>query len=347
MIKPQKLKSGDTVATVSTSWGGPSVFPHRYQAGIDQLETEFGVHVIAMPNALRDAAWLARHPKARADDLMQAFADPSIRGIIATIGGEDSIRLLPYLDLKVIRNNPKIFLGYSDSTVSHMACYKAGLGSFYGPSIMSGFAENGGMFSYMVDSIKQTLFSSKPIGEIKHNLSGWTAEVLDWGKPANQLCNRKRTISSGWKYLQGKGKHQGHLLGGCIEVLDWLRGTEYWPCLDQWQKAILFIETSEDAPPPAMVRYTLRAMAAIGILKRLTGILFGRPGGGIDQDKFVEYDQAILQVVRDEEGLSDLPVVTNMDFGHTDPMFILPYGLQAEIDCNKQRINILENAVTE
>ena len=124
------------------------------------------------------------------------------------------------------------------------------------------------------------------------------------------------------------------MLGGCIEVFDWLRGTELWPSLETWQDAILFLETSEDAPPPVNVKYMLRAFAALGILKRLSGLLFGRPGGGVPLEQFEEYDQVILKVVRDEEGLDDLPIITNMDFGHTDPMFVLPYGVQAEIDCN-------------
>src|SRR5688572_25192737 len=99
MIKPRKLNPGDKIATVSLSWGGPSVFPHRYQIGVQQLKDEFRLQVMEMPNTLRDADWLAKNPRARADDLMQAFADPSIKGIFATIGGDDSIRLLPFIDL--------------------------------------------------------------------------------------------------------------------------------------------------------------------------------------------------------------------------------------------------------
>jgi muramoyltetrapeptide carboxypeptidase LdcA involved in peptidoglycan recycling len=72
----------------------------------------------------------------------------------------------------------------------------------------------------------------------------------------------------------------------------------------------------------------------MGILKELSGILFGRPGGRIHPDQFDEYDQAILQVVRDEEGLLEIPIIPHMDFGHTDPMIVLPYGIQAEIDCD-------------
>ena len=96
---------------------------------------------------LRDPNWISRNPQARADDLMQAFADPSIKAIISMIGGDDSLRILPYIDLDVIRSNPKIFMGYSDTNVTHFACWKAGLSSFYGPSFMAGFAENGGLCS--------------------------------------------------------------------------------------------------------------------------------------------------------------------------------------------------------
>ena len=309
------------------------------------MKDEFDLQVVEMPNTLKDANWLARNPKARADDLMQAFADPSIKGIFATIGGEDSIRLLPFIDLDIIKDNPKVFLGYSDTTISHLVCYKAGLVSFYGPSIMAEFAENGGMFPYMVNSLRQTIFSSEVIGEIKLATDGWTVERLDWADPSNQQIKRKLNPSTGWKFLQGTGIHRGHLAGGCIEVFDWTRGTEIFP--EDWQDAILFLETSEEAPPPDMVARTLRVFAAMGILPQLSGILFGRPGGKVPLEKFEEYDQAIQQVVLQEEGLSDLPIITNMDFGHTSPIFVLPYGVQAEIDCENKRFSILENAVTD
>ena len=83
----------------------------------------------------------------------------------------------------------------------------------------------------------------------------------------------------------------------------------------------------------------------MGILSQLSGILFGRPYD--NGDKFDEYDRAILQIIRDEEGLTDLPIITRMDFGHTSPMFVVPYGVQAEIDCDHQRFSITENAVVE
>lgn len=347
MIKPRKLQPGDTVAAITLSWGGPGTYPHRYEAGKQQLQDEFRLRVIETPNALRDADWLYDNPKARADDLMSAFADPSIKAVISTIGGDDSIGILPYLDLEVIRSNPKIFMGYSDTTITHMACFKAGLVSFYGPAMMAGFAENVEMFPYMVDSVHRSLFSSMPIGEIKPHIGGWTAEILDWANPDNQARKRTLAPSTGWKFIQGEGVWQGHLLGGCLEILDFLRGTEFWPESTAWENAILFLETSEDAPPPNALKYALRSYASMGILRKLSGILFGRPGGDISPERFKEYDEIFHQVITQEEGLSELPVIAHMDFGHTDPMFVLPYGIKAKIDCDTREFAILENAVID
>jgi muramoyltetrapeptide carboxypeptidase LdcA involved in peptidoglycan recycling len=348
MIKPQKLQPGDKVATVSLSWGGPGAFPARYEAGKRQLEAEFGVTVVEAPHALSDPQWVYRNPQARADDLMWAFADSSIKAIFSTIGGDESIRILPYLDLEVIRANPKILMGYSDTTITHFACYRAGLGTFYGPALMLGFAENGGMFPYLVESVRKTLFSSAPIGEIQPNMDGWVVKPLEWAVPENQAIRRTLNPSTGWHFLQGKGTRRGPLLGGCFEVFDWLRGTDFFPPQANWQGAILFLETSEDAPSAELVRSGLRCLAAMDVLQNLSGILFGRPGGAnLPVDQFAEYDRVLLQVVAEEQGLLDLPIVTHMDFGHTDPIFVLPYGVQAEIDCNSQKFSILENAVVD
>ena len=87
MIKPQVLKPGDRIAAVSLSWGGPGAIPNRYEAGKRQFEEEFGVELIATPNALRHPDWISANPAARAEDLMSAFLDPEIKGIVSTIGG--------------------------------------------------------------------------------------------------------------------------------------------------------------------------------------------------------------------------------------------------------------------
>ena len=346
-MKPQMLRPGSRIAAISLSWGGPGTMPYRYEIGKQQFEAAFGVTVIETEHALRDADWLARNPKARADDLMAAFADKTIDGIISTIGGEDSIRTLPYLDLDLIRNNPKVFMGFSDTTISHAACFKAGIVSFYGPSFMAGFAENGGMFPYMVDAVRRTLFSPEPIGVVEPNRAGWTVEHLPWENPENQSIRRKLNPCTDWKFHQNEGVVEGQLFGGCVEVLDWLRGTDYFPTAADLQGAVLFLETSEEAPPPSFLTRFVRCLAAMGILEGLSSILLGRPGGGVDPATFDEYDDALCKTVREEYGLNDMPIVTNMDFGHTDPMLVIPIGMKMRINSTKQEIAIDEAAVTE
>ena len=162
--------------------------------------------VVPMPHALADPGLVRRRPDLRAADLMAAFADPSIAGIVATIGGEDAIRVLPHLDLDVIAAHPKPLLGFSDTTVVHLACLAAGVRSYYGPSVMSGFAENGGAPPYLVDSVRRTLFAGEPIGLVEPNPAGWTTERLDWGDPANQSIRRRLQPPEGRRALGGSGR---------------------------------------------------------------------------------------------------------------------------------------------
>lgn len=133
MIKPERLKRGDKVAVVSLSRGmlGEDKFIHKYYLAKQRLENEYGLEVVAMPNALKGIDYLYRHPEARAQDLMDAFRDPSIKAVFNAIGGDDTIRLLPYIDFEVLRNNPKIFTGFSDSTTNHFMMHKAGLVSYH------------------------------------------------------------------------------------------------------------------------------------------------------------------------------------------------------------------------
>ncbi|MFA6280826.1 MAG: S66 peptidase family protein [Bdellovibrionales bacterium] len=345
LIKPTKLQAGDKVAAITLSWGGAATFPDRYALGKKRLEENFGVQVVLTRHALREAAWIAANPKARADDLMEAFADPQVKAIFSIIGGEDSIRLLPYVDLNVIARHPKIFMGMSDTTVTHFMCLKAGLSSFYGPSILADMDENVEAFPYMLDSVRRTLFTSEPLGEIAPS-DEWTGEMLPWQVPENAKIKRKRHKPLGYQVLQGSGVVRGPLIGGCIEVLDWLRGTAVWPVPQQWEGAILFLETSEENPTLNQFTRMVRCFAAMGILNCVNGILLGRPMVDPDPALMTQYDVALQKVVRDECGLADLPIMTQLDFGHSAPQMVLPYGAEAEIDCERKAFSILESGVS-
>ena len=168
MIKPERLKRGDKVAVVSLSWGGlgDKEIIHKYYLAKERLKNIFGLELIPTPNALKGTEFIYNHPELRAKDWMDAFRDPSIKAIFSAIGGDDTIRLLPFIDYDVIRNNPKIFSGFSDTTANHFMMYKAGVTSFYGPCILSDFAQYGSMFDYTVDAINNVFFDANPNFEV-------------------------------------------------------------------------------------------------------------------------------------------------------------------------------------
>ena len=340
--KPIMLKRGDKVATISLSWGGAGDVDilWRYEVGKRRLQEDFGLQVVEMPHTLRGTEYLYNHPEKRAEDLMMAFKDPSIKAIFSCIGGYESVRMLPYIDFEVIKKNPKIFIGYSDTTVTHFICLKAGISSFYGPSVLAEFAENVDMFDYTKHWINKTLFESIPLGNVESSQI-WTSEYLPW-KEENRFIKRVVKSNTGYELLQGKGKVQGHLLGGCMEVLEMIKGTELWPELETFENSILFFETSEDKPEPTYVEYWLRNYGTMGILQKAKGIIFGKP---YDNLYYEEYKKVILKVVREELKLEDLPILYNMNFGHTAPMVTIPYGAMAEIDCESQKFSIVEAGV--
>jgi len=343
MIKPKKLKVGDCVATISLSWGGAGEFPERYKVGKKQMEEVFGLKVIETKHALKPAAWIYNNPEARAEDLMEALENKNVKAIISNIGGDDSIRTLNYIDFKTIKENPKIFMGFSDSTITHFCFYKAGVTSFYGTSTLVGFAENIGMHQYQIDDIRRTLFSSMPVGNIPPNKEGWTSELLDWALPENQFKTRKLTPSTGWRFLQGSGIIKGELLGGCLEVLENLKDTQLWISPSEWKGKIMFVEPSEFQLDPDYFLWIFRNYAASGILHNINGLIVGRP---YDNKFWAEYDDSLLKIVN-EEGLQDLPIITGMDFGHTCPIFSIPYGVIAEINTIDKTFSIKESALID
>jgi muramoyltetrapeptide carboxypeptidase LdcA involved in peptidoglycan recycling len=340
--KPRVLAPGSRVATVTPSWGGPGSVPARYDMGVRELRERFGFEVVEMPHVRADPDWVWRNPQARAADLNAAWADPGIDGIIATIGGEDSIRILPYLDTTIIAAHPKAFMGYSDITTIHTLALLNGVQTFYGPSVMAGIAENGGTLPYTEDWIRRTLMSTEPPGALAPSAE-WTEERVRWEDESRAHQRRAIQPNPGWRWLGGSERATGHLIGGCLEVLDFLRGTPWWPGPEYWDGAVFYWETSEDVPPPSQVRYTLRVYGMLGVYDRLAGMLVGRPRGYTAEQR-AELAESIERVVGVEFGRPDLPVVLDLDFGHTDPQMVLPNGGRVVIDPTAQSITLPDPA---
>ena len=335
------LQRGDKIALVSPSSGGAgdADTKWRYEQGVRCLEKEFGLEVVPMPHSLKGTDYLYEHPEARAEDLMTAFRDDQIKGIIANVGGKDCIQLLPYLDLQVISDHPKVFMGYSDITILHLMMAKAGVSSFYGPNVLTDFAENVEMSSYTTEMVKRTLFSNEIIGEIEP-ASEWAIEVLEWdeaekNEPLAMLPN------SGYELLQGSGVVKGRLIGGCMDVLETAKGTEIWPEPAVWEDSLLFLEVADGTLDAGRIKQWLRNYGAQGILQKVHGVVFGKPQ---NEQVYDDYKKVIRETMK-ENGLEQVPVLFNLNFGHTKPKTVLPYGAMAEINCDQKTFSILENGV--
>lgn len=196
------------------------------------------------------------------------------------------------------------------------------------------------MFDYTKYWINKVLFNTESIGTINSS-DIWTSEYLPWDE-CNKDISRNTKTNNGVEVLQGSGKVKGRLIGGCIEVLEMVKGTKLWPEEKLWEDSILFFETSEDKPSPVYFEYWLRNYGSQGILEKSKGIIFGKP---YDNQYYEEYKKVIYKVIRDELRLKDLPILYNMNFGHTAPMITIPYGALAEIDCDNNTFSILQSGV--
>ncbi|MBB5235857.1 S66 family peptidase [Deinococcus budaensis] len=336
-VRPPRLAPGSRVAALSLSSGFVTEVMGRYRAGVRQVAAEFGWEIVPAPNALRGPEYLDRHPQARADDLHWALRSSDIHGMVSIIGGDDSVRLLPFLDPRLIRQHPKAFLGYSDSTVTLTQFLRAGVMAYHGPSLLTDLAENGGLHPFVVAGLRRALVEEPRPFDLAP-APGWTAGGPDWADEHLQEVPRTFQPGGGWVWLQGEAVAEGHLIGGCLEVLDMLCGTPGWPAPELWRGAVLALETSNDVPPPRQVGYWLRNYAAQGILGEAAGLLLARPRGytpEMTQDLY-----GWVRRVLAEAGRGEMPVVANVDFGHTSPQLTLPLGGRARLDPLAGRVTV-------
>jgi len=335
MIKAPKLMPGDTVGIISPSWGGAGAFPHRVEGGIRQLRS-LGFKVKMAPHALNQAGYVSDTAENRASDIHALFRDPEVKALVAAIGGDHACHLLPLLDYGLIRRHPKIVLGFSDMTVLNVAIWqKTGLITFNGPALLTDFAEYPRMLDYTQTHFLKAVADARPVGKIEP-AEAWTEEFLDWGEQKD--LERPRTLepSTGWVWLK-PGTAEGRLIGGCLESLQHLRGTEYWPT---WDEAILFLETSEEKPLPKTVDSLLMDYQNMGVLAKLKGLLVGRPMGYSAAEK-----QTLHEIILERTHPFDFPIIAEMDFGHTSPQITLPIGCQARIESFSRRFDIIESGV--
>ena len=345
----KKLRKGDKVAIVSLSSGmlGEAFCSHNIEIGVKRLR-EYGLEPSFMPNSLKGIEYLKANPKARAKDLKDAFMDDSIAGIICAIGGDDTYRLLPYLledaeFIDAVHKSPKLFTGFSDTTINHLMFYKLGLSRYYGPNFICDLAE---ISDEMLPYSKKAFESYIEGNEYREITSSeiWYQERTDFSKEAVGTERISHREEHGFELLQGKECFEGRLLGGCLESLyDILTTTRYedekavcekyglFPDIEEWKGKILFIETCEEKPVPEQFEKEIAILKEKGVFDVVSGVLVGKPQ---DEAYYDEYKNILVKVVNNP----DLPIVYNVNFGHATPRCTLQYGAMARVDMKRKII---------
>ena len=345
----RRLRKGDKVAVVSLSSGmlGEEFCRHNVEIGAKRLR-EYGLEPVFMPNALKGIEYVKEHPEARAKDIKDAFFDDSIAGIICAIGGDDTYRTLPYLMedndfIQAVQQNPKLFTGFSDTTINHLMFYKLGLSTYYGPNFICDIAE---ILNEMLPYSRRAFESYMEGNECPEIVSSevWYRERTDFSRAAVGTERIAQKEEHGFELLQGKEYFEGRLLGGCLESLyDILTAARYgdekavcekyglFPDIGEWKEKILFIETCEEKPAPEQYEKEIAVLKEKGIFDVVRGVLVGKPQ---DEAYYEEYKRILVRVV----DRPDLPIVYNINFGHAAPRCVLQYGAVASVDMKQEKI---------
>ena len=344
-VKVKRLKKGSNIAVISPSNGLASVFPHIYEMGLKNLSEVFGFNMVEYPTSRMLSKDLYTNPKLRAEDIQSAFQDESIDGIICTIGGYESVRILEYLDMDIIMNHPKFIMGFSDATTFLSYFNKWGLVTFYGPSVMAGLAQMKNMDQSYEKHLKDMLLKNNK-SYVYKPYKQYTNGYKDWSDPELVgQCEAFYDNENGFEFYLDDEPSEGELWGGCIEVLEFIKGTKYWPEPDFWYNKVLFFETSEEKPSPMAVGYMLRNYGIQGILNSIKGLLIARPKDYTEEEK-EDLKKIVMDIMTLEFNVKDIPIVFNMDFGHTDPKLILPLGCVVRIKPKENCIELVESPYT-
>ena len=341
MLRPPRLRAGNTIMIVSPSAPLAGLLPDRLRRGRVMLHT-MGFKTILGRYALRVTDHTAGTPRQRAADIMEGFRRKDVGGIICAIGGDHANQILPYLDFPFIRRHPKVFVGYSDATVLHFAFQmQARLVTFYGPSVMNQFAENPVILPYTRKWFESSTMSAQPLGRVQPS-PRWTDETLDWFVNADLKRPRKLRRNPGWRWLRS-GRASGTLVGGCLASIMHLRGTKYWP---KFLGNILVIETSESEADfskgvqLSTIDSHLTDLQLSGVFDGISGLIIGRPFS-YSADQLKQF----VHIIRERTKHYTFPVLYNVDFGHTDPMITIPLGVRGSLQSATNLFSIDQSGV--
>lgn len=324
IIKPEKLKAGDFIGIVAPATSASLILERNLDLAKKSLKS-FGLNVIYGKNIFEHHKFSLDGIKERINDFHSMFSSKKIKGIMAVIGGYYSNQLLPYLDYNLIRKNPKVFVGYSDITALQNAILKkTGLVTFSGPCFAS-FAQTHPPYEFEKEYFKEILMSKNL--DIKLRPSKVWADDEWWKKPTSP---RKLKKNKGWRFIKN-GEAKGLIIGGNLSTFLLLFGTDFLPNLSD---KILFIE-EDPVMNIGMIERMMTQLSQNHNFRSIKGLVLGRFASrvGLTEEK----EKRLLKIMT--SGLN-IPIVSNLDFGHTNPMITFPIGGQCEINTSKNLIRL-------
>ena len=323
---PEKLKSGDEVRVIAPSRSMAILKEDCIEIATKRLEdlglkVSFGKHVYEF-----DADYMAADAKLRAEDLNEAFADKNVKAILTVIGGFNSNQILRYIDFENIKNNPKIFCGFSDITILSNSIYaKTGLVTYSGPHYSS-FGMKKGFMEYDMEYFKKMFFDDKEI-EVKSS-EEWSDD------PWFVDQENREFIKNDGMFIINEGEAKGKIVGGNLCTLNLLQGTEYMPDI---KDSILFIEDDEMAGKLFLVEFDRNLVSTIMQpgFEKVRGIVIGR-----SQKVACMTKEKWIKLIKSKPELKNIPVIAGVDFGHTTPIITFPVGGEASLLAKNGKIEL-------
>jgi len=339
MLTTPKLAPGDRVAVLSPAFAAPAVAPEIHEQAMRRLTELTGLVPVEYPTTRQiDAA-----PEARAADVNAAFADPSIRAILATIGGDDQILVVPHLDAALAQADPKPFLGYSDNTNILNWLWQHGVAGFYGGSTAVHLGPGPAVDDVHLRSLRAALLDGREIeltepGESEDNGRRWEdpRALSEYGD---------RIPTDPWVWSGPAARVEGRTWGGCLESIDALALAGRLPAPEELAGTILLIETSEERPSASWVMRWLRALGERGVLATVAGVMVARPPvtdfdfqPSADEAELLRTAQRDVVIETVARYNPDAVVCVGVPFGHTRPQWIVPYGGELVLDGAQRRV---------
>jgi muramoyltetrapeptide carboxypeptidase LdcA involved in peptidoglycan recycling len=340
LVHPPKAHPGDQVAVLSPSFAAAGAFPAVHEQAMRRLTEVTGLIPVEYPTTRMVGA----SPVARAADINAAFGDPAVRAILAVIGGEDQITVIPHLNADLARRDPKPFLGTSDNTNLHHWLWANGIASFYGGSSQVHLGPGPGVDEVHARSLRAALITG---GTLEITDPGESEDVgFDWADPRALDCFGEREPTAPWSWHGPARSVTGRSWGGCLEVIQMILVAGRFPFVpDVLNGGVLLLETSEELMPAREVGWIVRSLGERGLIAAADAVLLARPPVSDLTRRPPAAERARLRaeqrdVVVDLIGQYNpgAVVCVGIPFGHTRPQWILPHGGMITVDGAARRV---------